>query len=221
MISDECLIDAPTSIQQESPVILFFDTETTGLPLFREPSEDDRQPHIVQFAAILMDEEQNECASVNVICQPDGWGIPEESSSIHGIYHDMAVKCGIRENLICEIYKELILRADKIVAHNISFDMRIMRIALLRSGMEKQKVEELETFSQIYCTMKTSSPIVKLPPTGKMVSHGFTNYKSPKLSEAIKFFFDEDIEGAHNAFVDAKACARLYFHLVSLQEKIS
>ncbi len=198
-------------------MILFFDTETTGLPLFREPSEDDRQPHIVQFAALLMDEDQNEHASVNVICQPDGWDIPEESSSIHGIYHDMAVKCGIRENLICEIYKDLILRADKIVAHNISFDMRIMRIALLRSGMEKQEEEELAKVAQSYCTMKASSPILRLPPTGKMMSYGFTTYKSPKLSEAIKFFFDEDIEGAHNAFVDVKACARLYFHLIKLQ----
>lgn len=34
---------------------LFFDTETTGLPLFEQPSEDPRQPHIVQLAACLVD----------------------------------------------------------------------------------------------------------------------------------------------------------------------
>jgi len=33
---------------------VFFDSETTGLPLFNEPSEDPRQPHIVQLAACLV-----------------------------------------------------------------------------------------------------------------------------------------------------------------------
>lgn len=31
------------------------DCETTGLPLFKEPSEDPRQPHIVELAAMLID----------------------------------------------------------------------------------------------------------------------------------------------------------------------
>lgn len=34
---------------------LFYDTETQGLPLFKEPSEHPSQPHIVQLAACLLD----------------------------------------------------------------------------------------------------------------------------------------------------------------------
>lgn len=34
---------------------IVYDTETTGLPLFSQPSEDPRQPHIVQLAAIVVD----------------------------------------------------------------------------------------------------------------------------------------------------------------------
>lgn len=35
--------------------ILFYDTETNGLPLWREPSNHPGQPHITQLAAELCD----------------------------------------------------------------------------------------------------------------------------------------------------------------------
>lgn len=34
---------------------LFYDCETQGIPLFKEPSEHPEQPHIVQVAACLVD----------------------------------------------------------------------------------------------------------------------------------------------------------------------
>ncbi|HEY8351659.1 MAG TPA: hypothetical protein VIK87_03855, partial [Sphingomonadales bacterium] len=59
--------------------ILFYDTETTGLPLFSEPSSDPRQPHIVQAAAVLVDAGTRKAiSSINLISRPDGWEIPEE-----------------------------------------------------------------------------------------------------------------------------------------------
>ena len=36
---------------------IFYDTETTGIPLFSEPSEHPGQPHIVQLAACLVDQQ--------------------------------------------------------------------------------------------------------------------------------------------------------------------
>ena len=35
---------------------LFFDTETTGFPVKGAPWSDEKQPHLVQIAAILFDE---------------------------------------------------------------------------------------------------------------------------------------------------------------------
>ncbi|KPB98993.1 hypothetical protein ACDH60_01720 [Pseudomonas ficuserectae] len=36
-----------------SQLIAIYDTETTGLPLFREPNDDPRQPHLVNICILL------------------------------------------------------------------------------------------------------------------------------------------------------------------------
>ena len=67
-------------------LLFFYDTETTGIPNFKEPSEHPDQPHIVQIAAALVDDETRKTvSSINLIIKPDGWAIPEELTEIHGI----------------------------------------------------------------------------------------------------------------------------------------
>lgn len=59
--------------------ILFYDTETSGLPLFHEPSEHPDQPHIVQLGACLVDPDTRRVIStIDLIVRPDGWEIPAE-----------------------------------------------------------------------------------------------------------------------------------------------
>lgn len=69
----------------------FFDTETTGLPLFKEPSEHPGQPHIVQLGACLVDLDSREVLStLDVMIKPDGWLIPDKVDAIHGITTEKA-----------------------------------------------------------------------------------------------------------------------------------
>ena len=65
---------------------LFFDTETTGIPNWKIPSESEEQPHIVQIAAILCDSDTKEIKEeIELIVRPDGWVIPDEVAEINGI----------------------------------------------------------------------------------------------------------------------------------------
>lgn len=100
------------------------------------------------------------------------------------------------------------------VAHNLQFDLRIMRIAMLRAGLTKERLAEMDAaLPKGFCTCNASTPIVNLPPTPKMVAAGFNKPKQAKLSECIQHFFGEELVGAHDALVDVRACVRVFRHL--------
>ena len=72
----------------------------------------------------------------------------------------------------------------------------------------------------LFCTMEAATPIVNLPPTERMVAAGITKPKPPKLEECIRHFFDESLEGAHDALIDVRACSRVFFHLKTLEKAV-
>ena len=188
---------------------IFFDTETQNLPLFKEPSSDPRQPHIVQLAAALVDlDSRNIISSIDMMSKPDGWSIPKETSDIHGITNDIAEECGIPEEQLIKLFMSF-CSGRNIAAHNTPFDNRIIRIALKRFVGD----DEAEAYKEnsFYCTMKNSTKIVQCPPTPKMVKAGRNHFKNPNLGEAYKHFTGDTLEGAHNAMVDVQACIDVYF----------
>lgn len=194
-------------------MILALDTETTGLPDFRAPSDAEHQPHLVQLAMVLLGDDLVERASVSLLIRPDGWVSGPEALAAHGITEEMAGALGVPEKTAANLFAQMAYGsgARLIVGHNVSFDLRIMRIALLRAGLTKEKLDAQKP--DTFCTMNAASAIMKLPPTEKMVAAGFTKPKPPKLSECIRHFFDEELEGAHDALVDVRASLRVYHHL--------
>lgn len=200
-------------------MILFYDTETTGLPDFKSPSDAPHQPHIVQIAALLVDPETRvERAAIDLIIAPDGWAIPAEVAAIHGITTEIAKRAGVSERVAIDLFTDLRGAATIEVAHNIAFDRRIVRIAMLRHlGMTREEIEGDEGGVERYCTMKASTGLVNCPPTARMLAAGFTKPKPPKLAECVKHFFGEDLTGAHNALADVRACTRVYFYLQDMR----
>lgn len=197
-------------------MILFFDTETTGLPDFKARSADPDQPHIVQLALIACDDDGAETAVTSVIVRPDGWTISPELTAIHGISHERAMDEGVPEHEATTMFVMWQAQAALRVAHNESFDRRIMRIAMTRSGLERDFIEHIEARAS-FDTCGAAKPIINLPPTEKMMAIGMNRPKPPRLEECIRHFFDEELPGAHDALIDTRACARIYYHLQTLK----
>lgn len=193
-------------------MFLCFDTETTGLPDWGQPSDAPQQPHLVQLAMVLLEEDFTERASVSLIIRPEGWTIPDDVAKIHGITTELAARVGIPEKVATELYVRMLYDTGALaVAHNVKFDLRIMRIAMLRAGYTKEWQAEREPKS--YCTCTEATPILNLPPTAKMIAAGFNKPKTANLGECIQHFFGEKLEGAHDALVDVRAALRIFKHL--------
>lgn len=192
---------------------LFYDTETTGLPLFSEPSEDPRQPHIAQLGAALVDlDTYATLASLDVIIKPEGWTIPDDVAAIHGITTEHALAVGVPAATVYPIFLAMWRQATKRIAHNESFDARLVRIALMRhvDNDPEAEINVQWKAGTAQCTQVLSTPILKLPPTAKMIAARRNHHKSANLGEAYEFFTGKKLEGAHRAMVDVLACIEVH-----------
>lgn len=191
-------------------MILFFDTETTGLHDKWRPFDDECQPYIVQLAAQLFDNDGLPIAGFSVIINNDVH-IPKAASDVHGITRELAEQRGISSDLAIDLFAALYAKCSLLCAHNMKFDKLILETAIARRWGRYKALSK-----PLFCTMEAAAGIVDLPPTERMLKYGFNKPKAPKLAECIRFFFDEDLEGAHDALVDVSACARLFFHLMGM-----
>lgn len=195
---------------------LFFDTETTGLPDFKAPSESAHQPHIVQLAALLVDMDTRETIqSMDVIIRPDGWTIPDDVAAVHGITTEHALDVGIPESLAVSMFMELWAGRAR-VAHNEQFDARIVRIALMR--FHSEDAADIWKSGPTECTARLATPICALPPTEKMKAVGRFHHKTPNLGEAYRHFTGKELENAHSAMADVLACRDVFFAIKGAQQ---
>lgn len=193
-------------------MILFFDTETTGFFLDRESIDHPDQPYIVQLAAQLCKDDGEPVAGFSFIVDPGEVMIPERASAVHGITNEIAAEFGVSAEFALNAFTHLYQRAGLVCAHNIKFDRGVMEAAIFRHYGRVMPLRK-----PLFCTMEAASPIIALPPTDKMKAYGFDKPKPSKLEECIRHFFDEELEGAHDAMADVAACRRVYFHLKSLE----
>jgi DNA polymerase-3 subunit epsilon len=178
---------------------LVYDCETDKLPLWKEPSDDPRQPHIVQLAAALVDTETRATiSSMDVIIRPDGWTIPPDMTAIHGISYEFARLVGVEEVKALILFHELWTRSDFRVGFNEKFDARIIRIGMKRFLRGNEAAHDAWKAGRSECAMWAAKMVMGV---GKL----------PTLGEAYKHFCGVDLQFAHSAMADVLACKAVYF----------
>ncbi len=184
---------------------LFFDTETTGIPRnYKAPVTDTNNwPRMVQIAWLVYDSDKKRIDQQQFIIKPEGYTIPIEVSRIHGITTEIALNEGKDLNYVLNLFNEQIEESKNIIAHNISFDEKIVGAELFRKSINTNLFNKPRL-----CTMHASTDYCKIP--------GNYGYKWPKLSELHVKLFGCDFEDAHNAAADIEATAKCFWKLRDL-----
>ena len=189
--------------------VLFFDTETTGIPDRAAKWDVDfmQYPHVVQMAWI------HGCKVESHIIRPDGWEIPDETVEIHGIKNEYAMEHGEPFAAVVDMFIQDCHDAGLICGHNIHFDTGIVKANILRElGREYYDANDVET------ALYKGKRIDTMRPTMKWVDARMANgrLKFPNLSELYSRCFPGESFPAHDALEDVKAVAKCLPVIVEL-----
>jgi DNA polymerase III epsilon subunit-like protein len=149
--------------------------------------------------------------------------ISKDSIKFHGITQEISESKGIGiDNVLAEFIGDL-EQVDMMVAHNIEFDLNMIRVEVLRleqsliaqGNMDvrminvKLRMPLLIQTKNLYCTMKESIELCKIE---KENSRG-TYYKFPTLAELHKYLFDVEPKHLHNSFHDILCTIRCFIKM--------
>ena len=199
--------------------LMIFDTETTGIPSFRIPSDDPTQPHLVELAmGEFTVPDLTPIWTYSRLVKPDGWTIPDEVAAIHGITTAIALADGEPLREVVSQWWKLASKCRYHLAFNANFDKRIMRIACLRCGASRDHIENMESKRILLDPIGICTSICQIPPTERMNAAGFRKPKTPKLSEAYQIIVGKPMADAHQALGDITATREIVLELIKRQK---
>ena len=200
--------------------VLFFDTETTGLTIKDAPPE--QQPHILQFAAIIVEYDENwqqvgEEETIDLLFKSPN-PIPAEATSINGITDEMVAEKPHFSEYLCD-WVDITDRVDLIIGHNVAYDTHMVHLNIERrpdlmpDGWNELDIQSWkdQCKAKRKCTMFGTTKFCGL----KKENGG---PKWPTLQELHQKLFGIEFEDAHNAMIDARATQKCFLELKKLGE---
>lgn len=198
-------------------MILFYDTETTGLPLRKLDPALPEQPRIVQLAAIMDFDDGKEAMRLDVILDQPSDDNPNRreqwlgAMKSHGIAPEVSRQIGVTEVIALELFLDMLAVSDLIVGQNITgFDNGIVTGAL-RRALDRPSLDPFKD-KKIFDTMLAGKPMCKLPSRQG-------GLKNPTLTELHKHLFREGFDGAHEAISDVLATRRCFYRMQEIMRE--
>lgn len=173
---------------------LVFDLETNGL-VSNSKQPLDKQPNILEVFCLVVNEKGEEIETFHSYFNP-GKPIPTKITKITSITDDMVKGAPAFMNHYSQ-YQKLIESCDRVVAHNLSYDMGV-------TDFEFKRIEEKVKWP--------SSRVCTVEATEHIKGHRLT------LAALHEYLFGESFTGAHRAENDVRALARCYNELVKRGE---
>jgi DNA polymerase III epsilon subunit-like protein len=204
--------------------VLFFDTETNGLPWNRHASYANYEnwPRVLQLAWQVWEIDVGKpgvCVNVtNSYIKPDPamkWDT--DAAKIHTLSYDRLASEGQPLYRVLKWFVRDVKGCDMTVAHNMRFD----KMAIFAECMRFCEEEGLKEFhptrwwpTNELCTMNATTPICKIP--GKNPTPE-DPYKWPRLSEVYQFLFPSEAlpTNLHDANVDVRCLVKCFQELVN------
>ena len=179
---------------------LFVDTETNGLPdmtnmkygeypLYTTIKKYDNA-RVIQISFMLCDENLNELEMHDYIIKRENYEI--NNYIFHNITNEISDN-GCDFNLIIKKFIEILDKCQYIVAHNINFDINVIKSELYRRNMVSY-LKNINKLNQI-CTVKKFKNIFN-------IKNKYNRIKDPSLKELYYHAFSRELENAHNSKYD-------------------
>jgi DNA polymerase III epsilon subunit-like protein len=192
---------------------LFLDTETSGLPdthnlrwgvyPYYKKLDKYSNARIVQFSMLITDNKFKFIDVKDYIIKREGFEITNEK--FHGITNDISDELGVSfDTVAVEIFYENLQKVSHIIAHNVAFDIGVIKSELYRRNLQFI-IDEIDK-KTLLCTMKHMKPILK-------IINQYGNYKNPSLNEIYKYNFNNDVENAHNSLYDVYNLHKVVEHM--------
>lgn len=182
--------------------VLYFDTETTSLPLCSASGyRMSGWPDVIQLAYAVDDEP--------IVCEflRPNQRVSEGSTEVHGITEEYLKEHGKDPKEVYARFQEACERCDTLVAHNLTFDYKVILAHLFRLGLDNSFLCEKNRV----CTMRLACNRVRAKPR---LVHGKMLYKYPRLEECAKAFHIKVEGNYHDAKTDVDVLRKLHLFMM-------